>query len=181
MLPSKLGVILDGEGKPLATEFSKREVQPHYAVITAQDQAQIYETRHRNSAGELTTSFLALNTEVKDNRLLPAGWREHGPYADITAPKGIDGDPAYADGSGSDRLSYRIPLDAVTAAARLRAILHYQTIPPYYLRDRFETAQGPGTRRLHFIASRLATQGTPIEGWTLRVAESKAELDESIP
>ncbi len=176
-VPSNLGVILDGEGKPLATEFSKREVQPHYAVITAQDEAQIYETRHRNSAGELTTSFLALKTEVKDNRLLPAGWREDGPYADITAPKGINGDPAYADGSGSDRLSYRIPLDAITAAVRLRAILHYQTIPPYYLRDRFATVQGPSTKRLHFIASRLATEGTPIEGWTVRVAETKVELD----
>ena len=176
-VPSKLGVILDGKEEPLATEFSRRDVQPHYAVIDAQDQAQIYETRHRNSAGELTTSFLALKTEVKDNRLLPSGWRADGPYAEITAPKGIDGDPAYDDGSGSDRILYRIPVDTIGGAAKVRVILHYQTIPPYYLRDRFATAQGPGTQRLHFIASRLATEGTPIEGWTLRVAEATAELD----
>jgi hypothetical protein len=176
-VPSKLGVILDGAGEPLATEFSKREVQPHYERITAQDQAQIYETRHLNSAGELTTSFLALKTEVKDNRLLPAGWREGGPYAEITAPKGIDGDPAYEDGSGSDRIAYRIPRDAVSSAAKVRAILHYQTTPPYYLRDRFETAQGPATKRLHFIASHLATVGTPIDGWTLKIAEAKVDLD----
>lgn len=176
-IPSKLGVILDGKGQPLATEFSRQDVQPHHAVINAQDQAQIYETRHRNSAGELTTSFLALKTEVKDNRLLAAGWRADGPHAEVTAPKGIDGDPAYGDGSGSDRILYRIPVDAIGSAAKVRTTLHYQTIPPYYLRDRFETAQGPGTRRLHFIASRLATEGTPMEGWTLRVAETTAELD----
>jgi hypothetical protein len=76
----------------------------------------------------------------------------------------VSKDPAYADGSGSDRVLYRIPSTVIDGAARVRATLHYQTIPPYYLRDRFVTAQAPETKRLHFIASRLATAGTANRG-----------------
>jgi hypothetical protein len=52
----------------------------------------------------------------------------------------------------------------------VQVVLHYQSIPPSYLRDRFRT-EGPETGRLAYLASRLETAGTPIAGWTLRLAE----------
>ena len=173
---SPLGVIVDGNGAPLATELSTSDVQPHHAVITREDQAQIYETRHRDSRGGLTTSFLALADEVKDNRLLPRGWSPLGPSAEHTEPHAIDGDPRYLDGSGSDDVVYRVPIAAVSAAASVRATLYYQAIPPYYLADRFRTAGGPETQRLHFIGSRLAVEASAIENWKLRLAVAEAPV-----
>ena len=167
-----LGVIVDGQGQALATEFSETEVEPHHAITTRQDQAQIYETRHVASNGKLTTSFLALAREIKDNRLQPKGWRTDGPYAEVTTPVAVGDDRDYGNGSGADRVLYRVPLDAVVGAATVEASLHYQAIPPYYLRDRFSIAQGPETSRLHYMASHLAMAGTPIEGWRLTLARA---------
>ena len=74
------GLIVDREGRPLRTETfttTQQRTQPHYWAenpITREDQVQIYEELVRNPEGFLTTSFVALNEKVKDNRLQPAGW-----------------------------------------------------------------------------------------------------------
>jgi len=169
-----LGLIVDGEGHPLPTELSRTRWQPHWAVVRSEGEAQVYESRHLDSRGELTTSFLALAREVKDNRLLPRGWRGDGPHADVTGPVAIDGDPRYGDGSGSDVVVYRMPLARVRGAATVRAAFVYQSIPPYYLAERFRTAPGgPETGRLYALASRLAVDGTPIEDWKLELASAE--------
>jgi hypothetical protein len=173
---SPLGVILGSDGKPLPTEFSETEVAPHYETITSEDQAQVYETRHLDSNGKLTTSFLALKTEVKDNRLMPLGWDPDGPSAEFTSPHGVDGDDRYLNGSGGDTVTFVIPLDAIQGAATVRTALHYQTIPPYYLQDRFTVSQGPETERLHYLTSHLATDGTAIENWSITVGQDEALL-----
>jgi hypothetical protein len=173
-----LGVLLDGRGAPLETEFSKQVWQPHHEVIERQDQAQIYEERHLNDDGELTTSFFGLFAKVKDNRLTPRGWDPRGPDIEHMETVGAEDDPRYHDGSGSDELRYRIPLSEIPGAATVEARLHYQSIPPYYLRDRFETApDGPETRRLYYIASHLNTQGTPIENWRLLIASTSRAVN----
>jgi hypothetical protein len=57
------------------------------------------------------------------------------------------------------------------------ATLYSQAVPPYYLKQRFETApHGPATQRLYYLASRLETEGTLIEGWKLRTATTTAAL-----
>lgn len=172
--PSPLGVILDGAGRPLATEFSDTAWQPHHAVVEREDQAQIYETRHLDSDGKLTTSFIGLWEEVKDNRLLPKGWSTSAPDTDFMQPTAVGRDARYRDGSGSDELVYRIPRarGAVSVAVRL----HYQSIPPYYLRDRFTIGRGDETRRLHYLASRLNVADTPIDGWVFTIADARASV-----
>lgn len=174
---SPLGVILDHNGLPLETEFSKRTWQLHHEVVERQDQVQIYEERHLDDRGELTTSFFGLFRKVKDNRLTPLGWNPNGPDIKEMRPVGAGNDPRYHDGSGLDDLLYRVPLRAILDAASVEARLHYQSIPPYYLRDRFERApNGVETQRLHFIASRLNTEGTPIHNWRLEVASASRVL-----
>lgn len=171
-----LGQIVDGSGEVLGTEMSRKEWQPHYATITEQDQVQIYEERNTNEEGLLTTSFLDLFHDVKDNRLLPKGWRNDAPDTDFMQPVAVDGDPRYADGSGADEITYEVPLSAVPGAASVRATLYYQAIPPYYLQDRFTTGADKETQRLYYVASHLATDGSPIEDWKLKIGAAEAPV-----
>lgn len=182
-----LGVILRGTSdEALATEFVTRPgsigtFQPHYETITRDDQVQIYEERVLDPENWLTTSFLALDSIVKENRLQPRGWRRGGPYWHETQPHGESArDADYWNSQGADRIVYRIPLSRVPGATAVRATLYYQAIPPYYLAQRFGIAcQNPfagecdETRRLAFLASRLRTQGTAIENWKLRLASDR--------
>jgi hypothetical protein len=173
--PNALGVITGPDGQPLATEFATDTWQPHYQRITRQDEAQIYEERTLDDQLRLTTSFLGRFYTVKDNRLLPKGWKSDAPNTEFMQPEQVFGDPDYFDGRGGDTVVYVVPREVVGQAASVRVVLHYQSIPPYYLRDRFQTV-GPETERLAYIASRLQTVGTPIEGWTLRLAEAAIPL-----
>jgi hypothetical protein len=53
------------------------------------------------------------------------------------------------------------------------ATLYYQSIPPYYLHDRFSQApDAPATQRLYYLTSNLQTKETPIENWKLQVAKA---------
>jgi hypothetical protein len=183
-----LGELTGADGKTLASESSPSEWQAHHQRIDRADQVQIYETRHLDENGALTTSVLAQAHKVKDNRLLPQGWQ--GPDAERVGPEeyaamapcagdaageacaALD-DPAYQPGAGGhDEVVYVIPAEAAARATRVTARLLYQAIPPYYLRDLFEASDGPETRRLYHLASRLNLAGLPIEGWVLPVAEA---------
>ena len=117
----------------------------------------------------------------------------------ITAPAGIEGtdpnvtinpmgafsDPDYCTPggvtsgtpsgiAGVDHVLYRIPVSALNGAkvAKVQVIMHYQTIPPYFLRDRFYDGQtysnpsseggvvglGAATERLLYASSHLDTK-----------------------
>ena len=72
-------------------------------------------------------------------------------------------------------MTYRVELPAGVDPERLavRATLYYQAMPPYYLRNLFETApDGPATQRLHYICSNIDLRGTPIEDWKLPVVSA---------
>ena len=177
------GVIVDGAGKPLVTEFfspAQQKFQVHHwkgDPITSEDQVQIYEELVASPEGLLTTSFLSLDHRVKDNRLQPQGWKPDGPYAGETKPVGTGADPSYTNGSGSSVVRYRIPLNAATGrAAQVRATLYYQTIPPYYLRQRKETGEGPDTQRLLEFTQQLDVEKTPVANWRLSLASATAPV-----
>ena len=69
---------------------------------------------------------------------------------------------------------YQIPLTpALANATNIQATLYYQTIPPYYLRQRSEDATGPDTQRLINYASQLdTTKYTEIANWKLKINTS---------
>lgn len=177
------GVIVGPDGQPLESEFTKDpdRIQPHYQVIGRQDQVQIYEVRSKEQGERLTTKTLSLFDDVKDNRILPAGWRpadrikpdekRYGlnvkTLANITGAYAVDGDPAYSDPelTGTDILLYRIDLSTLqNTPVRVSAALRYQTIPPYFLVDRYAEGYqagsktfGSATTRLIYLTSRLNT------------------------
>ncbi len=169
--------------------------QPHFfwdqqkntgSAITRQDQVQIFEELNLNIQCQMTTSFLRRDFQLKDNRLLPFGWTRSGPLkadktpyipADFlheTLPVSVGADPAYADGSGTSVVRYEIPLSAFTARnVTITATLYYQSIPPYFLNDRFTQApNAPATQRLYYLTSNMQTKGTPIENWKFKITQA---------
>ena len=133
-------------------------------MITSDEQVQIYEELTRDAARRFTTSFIRRDHEVKDNRLLPAGWTATGPdpslngvFLDATYPKGdAEHDPDYRDGKGSDRVTYRIelPPDVDPKNVSVRAALlpeHPAVLPEPALHG----GKGDATKRLYYLASNL--------------------------
>jgi hypothetical protein len=208
---NRAGVIVDHKGSPIAGELwwkhdcsarvdaQARIHQPHYQVITRQDQAQIYEELlstppdtpaprcgpDATPAGQLTTSFLSICARVKDNRLLPHGFlklderieisRALGAEADLAVESGaaaVGEDPDYRSGGG-DSLLYRVPLSELAGKpAGVQATIYYQATPPYYLQDRFCTSKSEDTKRLYYVAGKLNLAGTPASDWKLKVVSS---------
>jgi hypothetical protein len=196
-----LGFILDGTSdRVLESEqpvrYPAAPPQPHYQVIGAGNQVQIYQELITDSAGALTTSFLRRYQVIKDNRIRPKGFdpqvfsESPSPYIQALAelPGGEASDPYYVDPrlTGADQIEYRIPLDAETLARadRVQATLYYQSIPPSYLQQRFADAgvgSGPqdDIERLYYITSHLNIAGATsdegeavLQSWKLRLASA---------
>jgi hypothetical protein len=188
---NNLGVIVDGSGEALPSEFlteyqdpqgrTQQHYQPHYQIINAQDQVQIYEELTQNAEGKFTTNFVRRDDTIKDNRLLPIGWTRTGPdpslngrFLESTHAEGdAVNDSDYQNGQGTDRLAYQIVLPEGIDPTRctVRATLYYQATPPYYLNDRFKGApDGDATKRLYYVASNLDLTGTAVDNWKLPVA-----------
>jgi hypothetical protein len=194
------GVIVDGEGNPLPTEFFAEtkdssgkmvpSYQPHYEKITSESQVQIYEELTQDVNGQFTTSFVHRDQEIKDNRLLPKGWSKAGPSADIpkeflqeTFPRANAlTDPQYQDGSGTDVVTYEVTLPAGMDPANLslNAGLFWQATPPYFLAQRFENIpagpDGDARRRLYAIISNLDTRDTAVENMKLFVVGTQVAV-----
>lgn len=144
---------------------------------------QIYEELTQDANHRFTTSFTRRDFDIRDNRLLPAGWSLHGPpdlhipepYLHATLPVGDAlEDPVYLAGKGQSIVRYEIPLPAGASADHVHAAvsLYSQTMPPYFLADRYET-KTPATGRLEFLANSLGTlQGTDYANWKLLVAKT---------
>ncbi len=196
-LTNGAGVILGPDKNPLPTEFlpDANTYQKHHEVITSQDQVQIYEELNLNANQEFTTSFVHRVKSVKDNRLLPKGWRASSTFAKqgevmrqfmaATDPHGVGNDKDYMDignkFAGTDSLQYKVTLPRVIAKDQLKikATLYYQAIPPYWLQQRFEAApEGAATQRLFFLSSHLNVKGTVIEDWKLPINSGEWPAEE---
>ncbi len=183
---NEVGIIVDENGVPLQTEFLKspKDYQPHYQRITQQNQVQIYEELNQNAQFDFTTSFIHRVYQIKDNRLLPQGWRDSmffksqgeviQQFMEATDPIGVNGDPDYKDQGpafpGMDQLTYDIQLPKGVDPAKLsiKVTIYNQSIPPYYLNQRFTTApNGEATKRLYYLTSHLNLRPTALKDWKL--------------
>lgn len=179
------GVIVDEHSKPLKTEFlpNKNTYQKHHQVIRRQDQVQIYEELNLDVYGNFSTSFIHRNKSIKDNRLLPHGWRSSSNFAgtgavieefmEATDPEGIGEDKDYQDAidfAGTDNLKYivAIPEGANPSKMAVKVTMYYQAIPPFWLHQRFKLApEGEATQRLYYMTSHLNLDDTPMKDWKL--------------
>ena len=198
-----VGAIIEGaDGPVLPSELlleNPQALQPHYQRIEREDQVQIYQELVSDSAGDITTSFLRRVTTLKNNRIRPRGFDPaffaSNPSRFVQELAEIPGearfDPYYTDPAltGADQIEYLVSLSP-EAAARVDHVsvrVYNQSIPPFYLQQRFAAADlGPGETseidRLYYLTSHLNTDalaedGEPfIEDWKLRLAEAAAPV-----
>jgi len=174
-----LGTIEDERFAPLKTEFfDGNEFQPHHQKITREDQVQIYEQLIAGSDGIISTSFLSLKTVLKDNRLLPFGWKANGPNAAIIHAKGTEDDADYQNGEASDIVRYEVPIDAPEGEAlSVSATLYYQALPPYYLKRRFQFVDKPATQRLYYLVNQLDLSDTAARDWKMKIGQDEKRTE----
>ena len=110
-----------------------RAFEPHYVEFSAPDQGQIYESVTADDRGEVSTSLLRGVRDVKDNRLLPAGFDK------TSASDGIAERCKVADDVDSlpeqDTVRYRVTLDRGVPAVTESARLMFQTIEYRWARN----------------------------------------------
>ncbi len=191
------GEIQGPDGQPLPSESfqtlpdGQQAYQEHHNEefpITRQDEVQIYEELVKDASGKFTTSFLRRDVDFKDNRLLPAGWTREGPdptlkhfFLEATYPKGrANTDKVYLSGQGRSVVRYivQLPAGADPKNVRVQATLYYQSTPPYFLKDRFQTP-GSNSQRLEYLAGHLDLSNTPLANWKLEIASAGAPADGS--
>lgn len=197
---NSVGAIIEGvDGPVLPTELvleNPQAFQPHYETITSEDQVQIYQEVVADSNGNITTSFLRRVFTIKNNRLRPEGFdpafffESSSPFVRDLAeiPGNAKFDPYYTDPSltGADIIEYIVPVTA--SADNIKVTLYNQSIPPFYLQQRFNdanigAAEKENIERLYYLTSHLNTQGAKdkngeafIEDWKLMLATDTATI-----
>jgi len=125
----------DGSIEGVDADEQEGVFEPHYDLITSQDQVQVYEAIMGNYLGEVTYTLLRGKEYLKDNRILPAGFNKVSSPADVR----VVGE-ALADGNfvgGSDQIRYHIA-DLPAGNYTVKAELVYQTLSHAFARDLFE-------------------------------------------
>ncbi len=164
------GRIVGDDGKPLAAEGAGGPTYPHCDRVTSSADVALYEAQMVDAHGNPTWLLLRGERFVKDDRLLPKGWEQDGPYPAVTAPKGVEGD---ADFGAGDVVQFRIALPSdATGTLRVEAKLVHQVVGARWLAE-WETYDLPEVR---LLASLLRTQPpTPSVVSTLDVEVQRTE------
>lgn len=118
--------------------------EPHYDVIRASEEVQIYEMVVADSDGNPTQVLERAHTLLKDNRLTPRGFTTAHSAYDTTRIAGVDESDLNfnrlngVEGSGTDRIEYRVFTDGYEGDVTVVARAWYQSIPKAWVADMFE-------------------------------------------
>jgi hypothetical protein len=124
------GRIVSVQGQPLPQELRGGPLYPHRTQIDAPGQVQVYESVMGDAEGAPTYLLMRGGHYLKDNRLLPLGWRPDHDEAKDTAPQGLGDDADFL--GGSDQLQLAIPVPANAAEVEVEASLIYQVLGARY-------------------------------------------------
>jgi hypothetical protein len=143
------GQLLRADGSIQPFEKRAGGVSPHHDLVDDQNKVQIYEGVMGLKNGDPTYHLLFATQYIKDNRLLPAGFKNS--YADFkhVAPVGTSSDASFV--GGGDTIGYRIELPAsAKAPLRIEAELAYQTMSPRFADELFvaQTNEVQALRRM---------------------------------
>jgi hypothetical protein len=100
--------------------------EPHYREITKSDQVQIYEPILKDASEHVTTGLLSAVGYLKDNRLLPSGFKKETAEPDIAVVGDANDDPNFTD--AGDLVQYSVNTGGAQGPFRVEAELWYQPI-----------------------------------------------------
>jgi len=128
----------DGSITGADNDVDQAVFEPHYDLITAADQVQIYETIMGDSDGNVTYTLLRSAQYLKDNRVTPQGFDKLSVPSDVAVHGLAMNDSDF--NLGSDEVTYRIPL-AASGELAVSVSLNYQTIAHGFLQDLYRDNQ----------------------------------------
>ena len=147
--------------------------EPHWNEISSEDQVQVYETVFGDVSGTPTQLLERASLLLKDNRVPPRGFYSNhvtydtvrfGPMAELDfdfnhyrKEDGSTGD----EGSGTDRLVYRITDVSGSKSVEAQVRLHYVAVPARWVSGMFEYA-GQSEAIATFESMFNATDRTPV-------------------
>ena len=117
--------------------------EPHYDLINAEDQVQIYEMVMGDVNGNPTTVLERAHHMLKDNRLVPIGFSTtHAVYDSTMIVGPAANDPNFnwvngVEGSGTDEIKFHIPVSGINGEVHVTARLMYQSVPPKWMEEMF--------------------------------------------
>ncbi len=128
------GRIVNTHGEALPIEWAYGPVEPHHELITEESQVQIYEAVMSDHEGRFTHAVTKAKSWLKDNRILPKGYRRDHPEARYTLPVGLEDDNFIG---GEDQLTYQVSLGS-QIPAKIKVKLVYQTLGARFMRALFQ-------------------------------------------
>jgi hypothetical protein len=127
-------------------EGQNSDYEPHYNVITSEEQVQIYEMVMADVNDDVTTVLERAKYVLKDNRLPPKGFvTEHSVYDTVqivglaTQDENFNKDEG-VEGNGSDHVFYNIPLNGHYEKLQATCKIYYQTAPLKWMKEMFDEA-----------------------------------------
>ncbi|MBX2878589.1 MAG: hypothetical protein KTR32_01595 [Granulosicoccus sp.] len=130
----------DGSIVGLAEDLDPFVWEPHYDVITSEDQVQVYQAVVGNSEGSRTHSLLAGSFYLKDNRLTPSGYDKVAATEDTRFPPSFGTFGAAMDdddfNNGSDVVTYQVEVPA-NGIYTVVVALRYQPLNFGHLQELF--------------------------------------------
>ena len=123
----------DGSIQGNAADADPAAYEPHYDIITAADQVQIYEPIMGDTEGKVTYTLLRAAAFLKDNRLLPGG-ADKAKLPPEIAVRGAAADDANFVGGG-DRITYRVDVSSAQGPFTVQAELLYQPLAYRFVQD----------------------------------------------
>ncbi len=127
----------DGSIVEADNDWNPSVFEPHYDLIDAEDQVQIYETIMGNSDDEITHTLLRASQYLKDNRLTPKGFDKFAVPGDVAVHGLAFSDPDF--NLGSDELTYQFPVN-VSGELTVSATLNFQTLAYGFVQDLYSDA-----------------------------------------
>lgn len=114
----------------------RNSYEPHYQIITSEQQVQIYETIMGNTENNVTYTLLESAQYLKDNRVLPQGFDKHTVPDDVGVYGLAKTDNSFTE--GQDRLRYQIDISQFNGNYfTIDISLDYQPVAYSFLQDLF--------------------------------------------
>jgi hypothetical protein len=157
----------DGAIKGNDNDSDPASFEPHYRAISREDEVQIYESIMHDTAGRVTTGLLSALRYVKDNRLLPQGFRKESAAADIAVHGEAANDADFV--GGSDRVSYSMDLANRPGPFEMTVALRFQPVAFRWARNLGRHRSEETARFVAYYDAMAASSSIPLVSSTVTI------------